>query len=216
MMPFGYPVMLEVAGRRCVVIGSGAVREGKVEGLLAAGAADVLVVSTGPRAHLDELERIDGVAVERRPWRADDLNGAWVVVAASPKAGERDAIAREARATRARERDGRHPQLRLVGPEHRAPGRPRARDRDGRRLAGPGEEAPPAARVPVRRGMVRDPHDPPCRARGNPPADARPGDQGDAMERRARSRGSGRDGPRGARRRARPRLRQRLLVEVPA
>ena len=84
MMPFGYPVMLEVAGRRCVVIGSGAVREGKVEGLLAAGAADVLVVSTGPRAHLDELERIDGVAVERRPWRADDLNGAWVVVAASP------------------------------------------------------------------------------------------------------------------------------------
>ena len=48
------------------------------------GAADVLVVSTGPRAHLDELERIDGVAVERRPWRADDLNGAWVVVAASP------------------------------------------------------------------------------------------------------------------------------------
>lgn len=101
MMPFGYPVMLEVAGRRCVVIGSGAVREGKVEGLLAAGAADVLVVSTGPGAHLDELERIDGVAVERRPWRADDLNGAWVVVAASPEPGERDAIAREARARRA-------------------------------------------------------------------------------------------------------------------
>ena len=47
-MPFGYPVMLELAGRRCVVIGDDAVREGKVEGLLAAGADDVLVVADGP------------------------------------------------------------------------------------------------------------------------------------------------------------------------
>jgi len=37
-MPFGYPAMLELRGRRCVVIGDEAVREAKVEGLLAAGA----------------------------------------------------------------------------------------------------------------------------------------------------------------------------------
>ncbi len=96
-MPFGYPVMLELAGRRCVVVGSGAVREGKVDGLLAAGADDVLVVASGPPDHLSELERIAGVAVERRTWRADDLNGAFIVVAASRDAGERSAIAREAR-----------------------------------------------------------------------------------------------------------------------
>jgi precorrin-2 dehydrogenase/sirohydrochlorin ferrochelatase len=99
-MPFGYPVMLEVAGRRCVVIGDLAVREGKVEGLLAAGADDVLVVAEAPAVRLDELEPLDGVTVERRGWCADDLNGAALVVASSPRSGERDAIAREARLRR--------------------------------------------------------------------------------------------------------------------
>lgn len=99
-MPFGYPVMLEIAGRRCVVIGSDAVRDGKVEGLLAAGADDVLVVAEGPADRLDDLETIDGVEVERRAWQAEDLNGAFVCVAASRDPGERDAIAREARTRR--------------------------------------------------------------------------------------------------------------------
>lgn len=99
-MPFGYPVMLELSGRRCVVIGAGAVREGKVEAMVAAGADDVLVVAPGPWDALDELETVDGVAVERRSWRAADLNGAFLVVAASRDHGERDAIAREARCRR--------------------------------------------------------------------------------------------------------------------
>jgi len=96
-MPFAYPVMLELGRRRCVVLGADAVREGKVEGMLAAGADDVLVVATGPDTHLNELDRVDGVIVERRGWRAGDLNGAFLVVAASRDAEERDAIAREAR-----------------------------------------------------------------------------------------------------------------------
>ena len=99
-MPFGYPVMLELAGRRCVVIGADAVREGKVEGLLAAGADDVLVVATGPTTRLDELDAIEGLDVERRAWRPLDLDGAFLVVAASRDDAERDAIAREARARR--------------------------------------------------------------------------------------------------------------------
>jgi precorrin-2 dehydrogenase/sirohydrochlorin ferrochelatase len=99
-MPFGYPVMLELAGRRAVVIGGDAVREGKVEGLLAAGADDVLVVADGPVARLDELEVVDGVTVARRGWRSEDLNGAFLCVAASRDADDRAAIAREARARR--------------------------------------------------------------------------------------------------------------------
>lgn len=99
-MPFGYPLMLEVAGRRCVVIGEDAVRDGKAEGLLAAGADDVTVIAEGPIDRLDGLETIDGVTVERRRWRADDLNGASVCIGASRDRGERDAIAREARARR--------------------------------------------------------------------------------------------------------------------
>ena len=96
-MPFGYPVMLEVAGKRCVVIGDDAVREGKVEGLLAAGATDVLVIAEAPPTRLDELEHVGGVTVERRSWKCSDLNGAFVVIGASRDAGERAAIAREAR-----------------------------------------------------------------------------------------------------------------------
>ena len=39
MMAFGYPVLLELEGRRAVVVGELAVEAGKVEGLLVAGAA---------------------------------------------------------------------------------------------------------------------------------------------------------------------------------
>ncbi len=55
-MAFGYPIMLELAGRRSVVIGADAVRDGKVESLLAAGADDVVVIAPEPSAMLDDLE----------------------------------------------------------------------------------------------------------------------------------------------------------------
>jgi siroheme synthase-like protein len=97
-MPFGYPIMLEVAGRRCVVIGEDAVREGKVEGLVAAGATDVVVIATEPAARLNDLEGIEGVTVQRRAWRTGDLQSATLVLGAARDAGERAAIAREARA----------------------------------------------------------------------------------------------------------------------
>ena len=54
-MAFGYPVLLELTGRRAVVIGELAVEAGKVEGLLVAG-AEVTVVAKGPAAALDRLE----------------------------------------------------------------------------------------------------------------------------------------------------------------
>jgi siroheme synthase-like protein len=95
-MSFGYPLMIEVAGRCCLVIGELAVREGKVEGLLAAGADDVLVIAPGLD---DRFDGVAGVRAERRAWRPSDLDGAFLVVASSGDAATRDAIAREARAT---------------------------------------------------------------------------------------------------------------------
>ncbi len=94
-MSFGYPVMLELAGRRCVVIGAQAIREGKVEGLLAGGADDVLVVE--PTLD-DRFDGVAGVEVRRRAWRPADLDGAFLAVASSDDAAARAAIAREARA----------------------------------------------------------------------------------------------------------------------
>jgi uroporphyrin-III C-methyltransferase / precorrin-2 dehydrogenase / sirohydrochlorin ferrochelatase len=98
-MPFGYPVLLDLGGRRAVVIGETAVREGKVEGLLAGGAGEVLVVADRPSGRLDALEALDDrVRVLRRAWEPADLAGAAVCVAASGDPAERSALAREARA----------------------------------------------------------------------------------------------------------------------
>jgi uroporphyrin-III C-methyltransferase/precorrin-2 dehydrogenase/sirohydrochlorin ferrochelatase len=97
-MPFAYPIMLELAGRRVVVIGADAVRESKVEGLLAGGADEVVVVAVGPAARLGELSTLDGVQVRRRDWQPGDLDGAFLCVASSRDPSDRAAIAREARA----------------------------------------------------------------------------------------------------------------------
>jgi precorrin-2 dehydrogenase / sirohydrochlorin ferrochelatase len=94
---FGYPVSLELTGRAAVVIGEGAVAEGKVEPLLAAGAR-VTVIATGPAARLEALERHPMVAVARRPWRPSDLDGATVCVAARTDPATNAAIHREGRA----------------------------------------------------------------------------------------------------------------------
>ena len=97
-MAFGYPVLLELAGRRAVVVGEFAVEAGKVEGLLVAG-AEVTVIATGPAAALDRLERDPQVSVHRRGYAGPaDLSGAALCVASAAEAGLRDTIAADARA----------------------------------------------------------------------------------------------------------------------
>ena len=98
MAPFGFPVLLELSGRRCVVIGTLPVREGKVEALLAGGATEVLVVATAPQEHLLELELFEGVTVARRAWTSADLTGAFLVIAHDPEPGQRALLAETARA----------------------------------------------------------------------------------------------------------------------
>jgi len=97
MAPFGFPVLLELAGRRCVVIGELPIRESKVEALLAGGATDVLVVSTAPGDRLDDLELVDGVRVARRAWTSADLTGAFLVIAHDVDPHERSRLSLAAR-----------------------------------------------------------------------------------------------------------------------
>jgi precorrin-2 dehydrogenase/sirohydrochlorin ferrochelatase len=89
-------VFLELQGKRALVIGRGAVEEGKVEGLLAAGASVHLVVEG--RHAVEELSQMDDVTVSRREFRAADLDGVDICVASSSQGAVRDEIAREARA----------------------------------------------------------------------------------------------------------------------
>jgi precorrin-2 dehydrogenase len=97
MSPFGFPVLLELGGRRCVVIGALPIREGKVEALLAGGATDVLVVSTEPGDHLEELELLEGVNVARRTWTSADLAEAFLVIAHDTDPSERSRLSAAAR-----------------------------------------------------------------------------------------------------------------------
>jgi len=76
-MPFAYPVLLELSGRRAVVIGSFALAERKDVSLRKAG-AEVDVFANGA-------------------WSPEDLDGAFVCVASSEDPAERDAVARAAR-----------------------------------------------------------------------------------------------------------------------
>lgn len=74
-----YPTFLKLTGRRVLLVGGGKVAEGKLDGLLAAG-ANVTVVAPEIRAGLER----PGVALERRPFEERDVDGAWWVVAAAP------------------------------------------------------------------------------------------------------------------------------------
>jgi uroporphyrin-III C-methyltransferase/precorrin-2 dehydrogenase/sirohydrochlorin ferrochelatase len=72
------PLFVNLQGRRVVLVGGGAVAAAKLSQLVATG-ADVLVVS--PEVHPD-IER-SGVPIVRRPFTIEDLDGAWLVVAAA-------------------------------------------------------------------------------------------------------------------------------------
>ncbi|MGE5687754.1 MAG: uroporphyrinogen-III C-methyltransferase [Gemmatimonadota bacterium] len=77
-----YPVLLDLRGRRAVVVGGGAVAEGKVGPLVDAG-ADVTVVAPSLTPGLALRAREGGVAHVARAYAPGDLDGAWIVIAAT-------------------------------------------------------------------------------------------------------------------------------------
>jgi uroporphyrin-III C-methyltransferase / precorrin-2 dehydrogenase / sirohydrochlorin ferrochelatase len=87
----GYPLELELAGRRVVVVGGGAVALRRTRALVEAG-ADVTVVAPDVAPELAALP----VTVCRRRYRAGDLTGAWLVHAATSDPEVNALVAREA------------------------------------------------------------------------------------------------------------------------
>lgn len=74
----GFPVVVRLQGRRVLVVGGGVIALRKTEGLLASGAT-VRVVSP------EFVEEFASLGVERvqRRYEPSDLDGAWLVVAAT-------------------------------------------------------------------------------------------------------------------------------------
>jgi siroheme synthase-like protein len=79
-MAFGYPVALELTGRRCVVVGRGPLAEEKVRGLLEAGASVAVIAPSA--------------------YRRGDLAGAFLVIAATGDRALNRAVFTEAEAAR--------------------------------------------------------------------------------------------------------------------
>ena len=92
-----YPVFLDLTNRPCLVVGGGPVAEGKVEGLLAAGAR-VTVVSPAVTARLQAWAADGRLRHLSREYRAADLEGHQVAFVATDDPGVSGAVADEGRA----------------------------------------------------------------------------------------------------------------------
>jgi precorrin-2 dehydrogenase / sirohydrochlorin ferrochelatase len=76
-----FPIFLKLEGRRCLVVGGGQVGTQKIASLLDAG-AEVIVVDPAPSIAVREFlgER---VTWRQRPYLPSDLDGVWLVIAAT-------------------------------------------------------------------------------------------------------------------------------------
>lgn len=74
-----FPLFLRVSGKRVLVVGGGTVAERKALDLADAG-AQITVVA--PEV-TDVLAKDERLAIERRPFEESDVDGAWLVIAAT-------------------------------------------------------------------------------------------------------------------------------------
>jgi precorrin-2 dehydrogenase len=90
-----YPVLLDLTGRRCVMVGGGAIAERRIDGLLAAGAR-VTVISPRLTRALEALAADGRIEHEARGYREGDLAGADLAFVATDAGEVNAAVAREA------------------------------------------------------------------------------------------------------------------------
>lgn len=77
-----YPAFLNLTGKKTIVVGGGVIAERKVRSLLAAG-ADVLVISPRLTARLLRLKQQSRINHRARGFRAGDLKGCFLAIAAT-------------------------------------------------------------------------------------------------------------------------------------
>jgi uroporphyrin-III C-methyltransferase/precorrin-2 dehydrogenase/sirohydrochlorin ferrochelatase len=94
----GVPILLDLLGRRVVLVGGGAVAARRARTFTEAG-AEVLVIAPDVVAELAALAQ-SGMRLLRRRYQAGDLAQAWLVVAATDDPVTNAAVAEEAAAAR--------------------------------------------------------------------------------------------------------------------
>jgi siroheme synthase-like protein len=94
-----YPVYIQMYDQPCVVIGGGNIAEGKVEGLLAAGAR-VTIISPALTHRLQEMAQQGQIDYQPRTYQPGDLAGAFMVICATDQVEINQQVWQEASANR--------------------------------------------------------------------------------------------------------------------
>ena len=81
-MPIFYPVFLNLTGRRCVIIGGGQIAEGKISKLLDSG-AKIIVISPDATQGIRGFTERGQIKLDLRKYQEGDLQGAFLVIAAT-------------------------------------------------------------------------------------------------------------------------------------
>ncbi len=90
-----YPVFFDIRAKRCLVVGGGMVAERKVRGLLREG-ADVVIVSPEVTAGIGRLAEQGECCWLEKKYGAGDLDGAFLVFAATGSAAVQEQVAADA------------------------------------------------------------------------------------------------------------------------
>ncbi len=98
MTPY-YPIYVQLHNQSCVVVGGGKIAEGKVDGLLVAGAR-VTVVSPDLTLNLQELVERNEITHIARRYQPGDLTGAFMVICATDQTEINQQVWQEASAHR--------------------------------------------------------------------------------------------------------------------
>jgi len=90
-----FPMFVKLAGRRCLVVGGGPVAEVKVEGLLASEAA-VVVIAPEVTEKIAAWARKQRLTRHAREFQPSDLDGSFLVIAATGVDAVNESVFREA------------------------------------------------------------------------------------------------------------------------
>lgn len=90
-----YPISLNLAGKRVVVVGAGTVAARRITSLIEAG-AHIVVISPVINQRIEELAQVHQVELHRRAFETGDLVGAWLVHATTNLADVNELVAAEA------------------------------------------------------------------------------------------------------------------------
>jgi precorrin-2 dehydrogenase/sirohydrochlorin ferrochelatase len=91
-----FPMFMKLEGRSCLVVGAGTVGEPKIDSLVTAGAS-VRVVALHATAAVAEWAQAGAITWEARAFNSADLDGAFLVIAATNSSDVNAAIFHQAR-----------------------------------------------------------------------------------------------------------------------